>query len=77
MKKRTGIEALCRKPNTAQPAPGHKGYPYLLSKQPITCPNHLWPIDVSSMARRRISLAALPGCFSGRVFAWVGNHAES
>src|SRR3954467_4969011 len=28
--KRTGIEALYRKPDTSKPAPGHKIYPYLL-----------------------------------------------
>ncbi|SEO39328.1 hypothetical protein SAMN04490248_104224 [Salinihabitans flavidus] len=34
--KRMGIEALYRKPNTSKPAPGHKIYPYLLRKLPIT-----------------------------------------
>ena len=37
--KRMGIEALYRKPNTSKPAPGHKIYPYLLRKLPITRPN--------------------------------------
>ncbi len=34
--KRMGIEALYRKPNTSKPAPGHKIYPYLLRKLPVT-----------------------------------------
>ena len=37
--KRMGIEALYRKPNTSKPAPGHKIYPYLLGKLPMTRPN--------------------------------------
>ena len=28
--KRMGISAICRRPNTSKPAPGHKIYPYLL-----------------------------------------------
>lgn len=40
--KRMGIEALYRKPNTSKPAPGHKIYPYLLRKLPITRPNQVW-----------------------------------
>jgi putative transposase len=34
--KRMGIEALYRRPNTSKLAPGHKIYPYLLRKLPIT-----------------------------------------
>jgi putative transposase len=34
--KRMGIEALYRRPNTSKPAPGHKIYPYLLGKLPVT-----------------------------------------
>ena len=37
--KRMGVEALYRKANTSKPAPGHKIYPYLLRKVPITRPN--------------------------------------
>ena len=34
--KRMGIEAIYRRPNTSKPAPGHKIYPYLLRKLPVT-----------------------------------------
>lgn len=44
--KRMGIEALYRKPNTSKPAPGHKIYPYLLRKLPITRPD---PVSLSRM----------------------------
>ena len=37
--KRMGIEALYRRPNTSKPAPGHKIFPYLLRKLPVTRPN--------------------------------------
>jgi putative transposase len=39
--KRMGIKALYRRPNTSKPAPGHKIYPYLLRKLPITRPNRV------------------------------------
>ena len=42
-----GIEALYRKPNTSKPAPGHKIYPYLLRKLPITRPNQVWAMDIT------------------------------
>jgi putative transposase len=44
--KRMGIEALYHRTNTSKPAPGHKIYPYLHRKLPITplcqgiCPLH-------------------------------------
>ena len=43
--KRMGIEALYSKPNTSKPAPGHKIYPYLLRKLPITRPNQVWVVS--------------------------------
>jgi putative transposase len=42
--KRMGIAALYRKPNTSKPAPGHKIYPYLLRKLPVTRSNQVWAI---------------------------------
>ena len=45
--KRMGIKALYRRPNTSKPAPGHKIYPYLLRKLPITRPNQVWATDIT------------------------------
>ena len=45
--RRMGIEVLYRKPNTSKPAPGHKIYPYLLRKLPITRPNQVWAMDIT------------------------------
>jgi putative transposase len=84
--KRMGIEALYRKPNTSKPAPGHKIYPYLLRKLPITRPNQVWAMDITfvgktvphtvflssslPMARGFIYPAAVLDWFTRRVLAW-------
>lgn len=70
--KRMGIAALYRKPNTSKPAPGHKIYPYLLRKLPITRPNQVWAMDITyiPMARGFIDLAAVADWFSRRVLSW-------
>jgi len=70
--KRMGIAALYRKPNTSKPALGHKIYPYLLRKLPITRPNHVWAMDITyiPMARGFIYLAAVVDWFSRRVLSW-------
>src|SRR5687767_6203582 len=47
--KRMGIEALYRKPATSKPTPGHQIYPYLLRKLPITRPNQVWAMDITSI----------------------------
>jgi len=70
--KRMGIEALYRKPNTSKPAPGHKIYPYLLRKLPVTRPNQVWAMDITyiPMARGFIYLAAVLDWFTRRVLSW-------
>ena len=70
--KRMGIEALYRRPNTSKPASGHKIYPYLLRKLPITRPNQVWAMDITyiPMARGFIYLAAVLDWFTRRVLAW-------
>jgi transposase len=51
--KRMGIEAPYRKPNTSKPAPGHKIYPYLLRKLPVTRPNQVWAMDLTYIPMAR------------------------
>lgn len=70
--KRMGIEALYRRPNTSKPQPGHKIYPYLLRKLPITRPNQVWAMDITyiPMARGFIYLAAVLDWFTRRVLSW-------
>jgi len=70
--RRMAIEAIYRKPNTSQPAPGHKIYPYLLRGLAITRPNQVWAMDITyiPMARGFVYLAAVVDWFSRRVLAW-------
>jgi putative transposase len=70
--KRMGLEAIYRKPNTSKPAPGHKIYPYLLRKLPVTRPNQVWAMDLTyiPMGRGFVYLAAIIDWFSRRVLAW-------
>ena len=70
--KTMGIEAIYRRPNTSKPAPGHKIFPYLLRKVPVTAPNQVWAMDITyvPMARGFVYLAAVVDWFSRRVLAW-------
>ncbi len=70
--KRMTIEAIYRRPNTSKPALGHKIYPYLLRKLPVTRPNQVWAMDITyiPMARGFVYLAAVVDWFSRRVLSW-------
>ncbi len=70
--KQMGIEALYRRPNTSKPAPGHKIYPYLLSKLAVTRPNQVWATDITyiPMARGFVYLVAVVDWFSRKVLSW-------
>jgi putative transposase len=70
--KRMAIEAIYRRPNTSKPAAGHRIYPYLLRKLPVTRPNHVWAMDITyiPMARGFVYLAAVIDWFSRKVLAW-------
>lgn len=61
-----GIVALVPRPGTSKPEPGHKIYPYLLRKLPVTKPNRVWAIDITciAMARGFAYLAAVVEWFS-------------
>ena len=70
--KRMGIEALYRKPNTSKSEPGHKIYPYLLRKLPVTRANRVWAMDITyiPMARGFVYLTAVVDWFSRKVLSW-------
>lgn len=70
--RRMGIEALYCRPNTSKPEPGHKVFPYLLRKLPVTRPNQVWAMDITyiPMARGFVYLAAVIDWFSRKVLAW-------
>ena len=70
--KRMGIEALYRTPNTSKPALGHKIYPHLLRKLPVTRPKQDLAMGITymPMARGFIYLAAVMDWCTRRVLAW-------
>ena len=70
--RRMGIEAIYRRPNTSKPALGHKIYPYLLRKVPVTRPDQVWAMDITyiPMARGFVYLGAVVDWFSRRVLSW-------
>jgi putative transposase len=72
MMRHMGIEALCPRPNTSKPAPGHKIFPYLLRSLDIVRPNQAWAMDITyiPMARGFVYLAAVLDWFSRRVLSW-------
>ena len=72
MMKRMGIEAIYRRPNTSNPAPGHKIHPYLLRSLVVDRPNQVWAMDITyiPMARGFVYLAAVIDWHTRRVLAW-------
>ena len=70
--KRMGIEAIYRRPNTSKPAPGHKIYPYLLRRLPVTRPNQVWAMDITYIPMKRgyVYLAAVLDWNTRRVLSW-------
>src|SRR5271167_4125382 len=70
--KRMGIEALCRRPRTTKPEPGHKIYPYLLRGMEIVRPNQVWAMDISyiPMASGFVYLAVVLDWATRRVLSW-------
>jgi putative transposase len=70
--KKTGIEALYRRPKTTKPAPGHKVYPYPPRTMEIARPSQVWAMDITDAPRARgfVYLAAVLDWYSRRVLAW-------
>jgi len=70
--KRMGIEAIYRRSNTSKSTPGHKVYPYLLCKLPVTRPNQVWAMDITyiPMSRGFVYLVAVVDWVSRRVLSW-------
>jgi putative transposase len=67
-----GISGIAPGPNTSQPHPGHKIYPYLLRNLQITHPNHVWGIDITYIRLQNgwMYLVAILDWFSRYVVAW-------
>jgi putative transposase len=67
-----GLQAVCPRPGTSKPAPGHKIYPYLLRGLPIQHPNQVWSADITyvPLARGFAYLVAVIDWYSRFVLAW-------
>jgi putative transposase len=67
-----GLKAIYRRPQTSQPAPGHKIYPYLLNETQITRPNQVWAADITyiPMAWGFLYPVAIIDVFSRYVLSW-------
>jgi len=70
--KRTGIEALYRKPRTTRKHPQHPVYPYLLRGLTIDRPNQVFAMDITyiPMARGFVYLVAVMDWYSRKVLSW-------
>jgi putative transposase len=70
--KKMGIEALYKKPNTSRRHPAHPVYPYLLRNIEVTCPNHVFPADITYIPMKRgfVYLFAVMDWASRQVLAW-------
>lgn len=71
---------ISRKPNTIQPAKGHKTYPYLRGGLRADRPNRVWCADITHLPMRRgfLYLVAIMGRFTRKVLAWpISNTLET
>jgi len=66
------IAGIAPGPNTSQPHPAHKTYPYLLRGLKIDRPNQVWGIDITYIRLRAgwMYLVAVLDWFSRYVVAW-------
>lgn len=67
-----GIAGIAPGPNTSEPAPEHKIYPYLLRQVTASYPNHVWGIDITYVRLHGgwMYLVAIIDWFSRFVVAW-------
>jgi len=67
-----GIAGVAPGPNTSQPSPEHKVYPYLLRNLEICRPNQVWGIDITYIRLRAgwMFLVAILDWFSRFVVSW-------
>lgn len=67
-----GLQAICPRPNTSRPAPGHRVFPYLLRGVTVTRPNQVWASDITyiRMLHGFIYLVAVLDWYSRYVLGW-------
>lgn len=67
-----GLAGMAPGPNTSQPHPQHKTYPYLLRGVDVERPNQVWSTDITyiRLARGFVYLMAVIDWYSRKVLAW-------
>lgn len=67
-----GIAGIAPGPNTSQPSPEHKTFPYLLRNIKISYPNQVWGIDITYIRLQAgwMYLVAILDWFSRYVVSW-------
>ncbi len=67
-----GIAAIHPGPNTSKRRPGRQVYPYLLRGLTISCPDHVWGVDITyvRMQTTWMYLVAVLDWYSRYVVAW-------
>jgi putative transposase len=67
-----GLAGMAPGPNTSQPHPEHKVYPYLLRGVEVTRPNQVWSTDITyvRLAHGFAYLVAIIDWYARRVLAW-------
>src|SRR5919107_904299 len=67
-----GLQVIWQKPNTSQPNPEHKTYPYLLRGLTIDRPNQVWATDITyiPMPKGFFYLVAIMDWHSRKVLSW-------
>lgn len=77
---RMGLYGMAPGPNTSQPHPEHKVYPYLLRGVPIVRPDQVWSTDITyiRLAHGFAYLVAIIDWYSRRVLSWrISNSMEA
>jgi putative transposase len=80
IRREIGHEAIWCKPRTSIPDNGHRKYPYLLRRLPITRPDHVWCTDITyvPMPGGHAYLCAVMDWHSRKVLGWaVSNTMET
>lgn len=67
-----GLQSVAPKPNTSQPHPQHKVYPYLLRNLPIVRPGQVYSTDITyvRVGHGFAYLTAVVDWYSRKVLAW-------
>ena len=70
--RKMGLAAICPRPRTSKPAPGHRIYPYLLRDVEAVRPNQIWSSDITyiRLTGGFIYLVAVMDWFSRYVLSW-------